>query len=152
MRKQINKSLLLSVVMVTTLTTPSFAQYEPLPPKTRSRSQCVSQLTNKRGTITVQGDCIPYQIWINPEYGTEYARLVQIGIERAASKNDYNTAIINFRRAQRISGVTDSEVRRALLGAVMAKAIQENPVTGYTPRRLWILVTGEYGSYPNYDL
>ncbi len=138
MRKQFNKCVLIAVVIATTLTTPVFAQGK--------RAQCVSQFTNKPGNLTVSGDCIPYQLWVNPEYGEEYTRLMRIAINTAATKDDFNTAIINFYRAQEISGVTDSEVRRGLLGAIMARAIQKNPVAGYSPARIWLLITGEYGS------
>jgi hypothetical protein len=135
--KQLNCCVLAAVVIATTLTTRSFAQ--------NNRSKCVSQFTNKPGNLTDSGDCIPYQLWVNAEYGAEYSRLMRIAIN-AATKDDFNTAIINFYRAQEISGVTDSEVRRGLLGAIMARAIQKNPVTGYSAARLWLLITGEYGS------
>lgn len=138
MCKQLNKCVLVAVIIATNITARSFAQ--------SSRSQCVGQFTSKPGTLTVTGDCIPYQIWVNPAYGAEYTRLMRIAIGAAANRNDFNTAIVNFYRAQEISGVTDSEVRRALLGAIMARAIQKNPVSGYSPTRIWLLITGEYGS------
>ncbi len=146
-RKQFNKCVLIAVVIATTLTEPGFAQGKRCSSGSRQgRSQCVSQFTNKPGNLTISGDCIPYQLWVNPEYGEEYTRLMQIAINTGANKDDFNTAIINFYRAQEISGVTDSEVRRGLLGAIMARAIQKNPVAGYSPARIWLLITGEYGS------
>jgi hypothetical protein len=109
----------------------------------RPDSPCISQITNKAGSISILGDCIPNRLWINRDYGFEYARLMRIAIASAANRDDYDTAMINFYRAQQISGVTDSEVRRGLLGAIMAKALQRNPVRGYSPARMWLMVTGE---------
>ncbi|OUL34288.1 hypothetical protein BV372_14315 [Nostoc sp. T09] len=106
-------------------------------------TKCISQITGKPGNL-FSGDCIPNGLWINPKYGLEYARLMRIAIKAAANKDDYNTAIINFSRAQAISGVTDSEVRRGLLGAILAKSLQKNPVQGYFPSRIWLLVSGEF--------
>jgi hypothetical protein len=109
----------------------------------RPDSSCNSQITNKPGSVTILGDCIPNRLWINRAYGLEYGRLMRIAIASAANRDDYDTAMINFYRAQQISGVTDSEVRRGLLGAIMAKALQRNPVRGYSPSRMWLMVTGE---------
>jgi hypothetical protein len=133
--KQLNWCVLIAVVIVTTLTTPSFAQ--------NNRSQCFSQFTKKQGNLSDSGDCIPDPLEVNAEYGAEYSRLMRIAIN-AALKDDFNTAIINFYRAQEISGIADLEVRRGLLGAIMARAVQKNPVTGYSPVRMWLLITGEY--------
>jgi hypothetical protein len=105
--------------------------------------KCVSQITNKPGNLFSK-DCIPNRLWINPDYGLEYGRLMRIAIKAAANRDDYDTAIINFSRAQAISGVRDLEVRRGLLGAILAKALQKNPVQGYSPSRMWLLVTGEF--------
>ncbi len=137
MAKQLNWFVLIAVVIATTLTTPSFAQ--------NNRPQCFSQFTKKQGNLNDSGDCIPYQLDVNPEYGAEYTRLMRIAINAAANKDDFNTAIINFYRAQEISGIADLEVRRGLLGAIMARAVQKNPVTGYSSARMWLLITGEYG-------
>ena len=89
-------------------------------------SDCVSEITKTPGSIEY-GHCVPHRLWINPAYGAEYARRKQIAINAGGTGSDYNTAIINFRRAQIISGVTDSEVRRGLLGATLAKQAAERP-------------------------
>ncbi|WP_017652805.1 hypothetical protein [Fortiea contorta] len=138
MKQILNQVLVGAIAAVTTIAatniSPAVAQSDP---------KCISQITNKPGKL-FSGDCIPNALWINPDYGAEYARLMRIAIKAAANKDDYDTAFINFSRAQGISGVTDSEVRRALLGAILAKAIQKNPVQGYFPSRIWLLVTGEF--------
>ncbi|MBD2357913.1 hypothetical protein H6G41_25425 [Tolypothrix sp. FACHB-123] len=132
---------LVVVVGVATITT--FTAINLPDVAAQDKTKCISQITGKAGNV-FSGDCIPNGLWINPSYGAEYARLMRIAIQAAANKDDYDTAIINFSRAQRISGVTDSEVRRGLLGAIMAKSIQKNPVQGYFPSRIWLLVTGEF--------
>ncbi len=140
MRQALNQVLVVAVAAITTVTTTAF-------PVTAGNNdtKCVSQITNKPGHL-FSGDCIPNGLWINPDYGLEYGRLMRIAIKAAASRDDYDTAFINFSRAQGISGVTDSEVRRGLLGAILAKAIQKNPVQGYSASRMWLLVTGEFDS------
>jgi hypothetical protein len=130
--------LVIGVAAITTFTAidlPAFAA--------KGDTKCISQITGKAGNL-FSGDCIPNGLWLNPKYGEEYARLMRIAIQAAANRDDYDTAMINFSRAQRISGVTDSEVRRGLLGAIMAKSLQKNPVQGYFPSRIWLLVTGEF--------
>ncbi|MBD2211108.1 hypothetical protein H6G27_14605 [Nostoc linckia FACHB-104] len=138
MRQVVNQGLLGVVIAMTTVTAINipgvFAQDKP---------KCISQITGKAGNL-FSGECIPNGLWINPSYGKEYARLMRIAIKAAANKDDYDTAFINFSRAQAISGVTDSEVRRGLLGAILAKSLQKNPVQGYFPSRIWLLVTGEF--------
>ncbi|BAY23387.1 hypothetical protein NIES2100_31520 [Calothrix sp. NIES-2100] len=137
MRQAFNQVLLVGVTAITTFTAinlPVFAA--------KDDSKCISQITGKPGNI-FSGDCIPNGLWINSNFGAEYARLMRIAI-KAANREDYDTAIINFSRAQSISGVTDSEVRRGLLGAILAKSLQKNPVQGYFPSRIWLLVTGEF--------
>lgn len=109
-------------------------------------SDCVSEITKTPGSIEY-GDCVPHRLWINPAYGSEYARLMQIAINAGGTGNDYDTAIINFRRAQTISGVTDSEVRRGLLGATLAKQAKETQDGTHTPYQVWLRVTGEYSDY-----
>lgn len=122
--------------IVASIVNPTFAN---------SRSaQCVSPITNTPGSIRYTGDCIPRPLWIDPNYGSNYARFMRVAIKSAVNKYDYDTAIINFYRAQEISGYRDPEVRRGLLGAVMAKAIKKNPVPGYSHPRIWLLITGEY--------
>lgn len=138
MKQAINQVLVAAIATFTTIAATNIpsavAQNDP---------KCISQITNKPGKL-FSGDCIPNALWINPDYGLEYARLMRIAIKAAANKDDYDTAFINFSRAQGISGVTDSEVRRGLLGATLAKAIQKNPIQGYFPSRIWLLVTGEF--------
>jgi ABC-type sugar transport system substrate-binding protein len=138
MNQAINQVLVTAIATVTTIAATNIpsavAQKDP---------KCLSQITNKPGKL-FSGDCIPNALWINPDYGLEYARLMRIAIKAAANQDDYDTAFINFSRAQGISGVTDSEVRRGLLGATLAKAIQKNPIQGYFPSRIWLLVTGEF--------
>ena len=138
MRQAFNQVLVLGVAAITTFT----AIHIPVVAQNNS-TKCVSQITGKAGNL-FSGDCIPNRLWINPSYGAEYGRLMRIAIQAAANRDDYNTAIINFSRAQSISGVTDSEVRRGLLGAILAKSLQKNPVQGYFPSRIWLLVTGEF--------
>jgi len=132
---QVLVGVVVAITTVTAINTPGvFAKDE---------SKCISQITGKPGNL-FSGECIPNGLWINPGYGIEYARLMRIAIKAAANKDDYDTAFINFSRAQTISGVTDSEVRRGLLGAILAKSLQKNPVRGYFPSRIWLLVTGEF--------
>ncbi|OUL18184.1 hypothetical protein [Nostoc sp. 106C] len=138
MKQVFNQVLLGVVAAITTFPTINISVFAA-----KADSKCISQITGKPGNL-FSGDCIPNGLWINPNYGLEYARLMRIAIKAAANKDDYNTAIINFSRAQGISGVTDSEVRRGLLGAILAKSLQKNPVQGYFPSRIWLLVTGEF--------
>ncbi|MFH7025908.1 MAG: hypothetical protein ACHBN1_11005 [Heteroscytonema crispum UTEX LB 1556] len=137
MKQARDRVLVVAVTAVTTVTavTPAMGN--------KADSGCISQITSKPGSVTILGDCIPNRLWINPDYGFEYGRLMRIAIASAANRDDYDTAMINFYRAQQISGVKDSEVRRGLLGAIMAKALQRNPVRGYSPSRMWLMVTGE---------
>ncbi|WP_161938143.1 hypothetical protein [Mastigocoleus testarum] len=128
--------LVSSTTIVTLIVNPTFANSRP--------AQCVSPMTNTPGNIRYTGDCIPRPLWINPNYGSNYARFMRVAIKSAVNKYDYDTAIINFYRAQEISGYRDPEVRRGLLGAVMAKAIKKTPVPGYSHPRIWLLITGEY--------
>ncbi|MEO0969876.1 MAG: hypothetical protein AAFX80_16480 [Cyanobacteria bacterium J06639_18] len=139
MRHKLNDTfvfLVASMTIVTSIVNPAFANNRP--------AQCVSPITNTPGNIRYTGDCIPRPLWINPNYGSNYARFMRVAIKSAVNKYDYDTAIINFYRAQEISGYRDPEVRRGLLGAVMAKAIKKTPVPGYSHPRIWLLVTGEY--------
>ncbi|MEM7726859.1 MAG: hypothetical protein AAF208_10875 [Cyanobacteria bacterium P01_A01_bin.45] len=108
------------------------------------QSRCTSNITNTPGSLRYTGDCIPRPLWINPSHGYNYSRYMQVAIKSAIYKYDYDTAIINFKRAQAISGYKDPEVRRGLLGATIAKAIKKNPVPGYSHPRIWLLITGEY--------
>ncbi|MDZ7959999.1 MAG: hypothetical protein RMY34_19305 [Aulosira sp. DedQUE10] len=136
---QVFNQVLLGVVIVST----TVAAINISGVSAQNKAKCISQITGKAGNI-FSGECIPNGLWINSSYGIEYARLMRIAIKAAANKDDYNTAFINFSRAQTISGVTDSEVRRGLLGAILAKSLQKNPVQGYFPSRIWLLVTGEF--------
>ena len=128
--------LVASTTIATSIVNPAFGNSR--------HSRCVSPITNTPGSVRYTGDCIPHPLWINPNYGSRYAQFMRVGIKSAVNKYDYDTAIINFYRAQEISGYQDPEVRRGLLGAVMAKAIKKNPVPGYSHPRIWLLVTGEY--------
>ena len=78
----------MAIAITITVTTPSFAQYRS------SQSECFSQFANKLGYFsnsrTNSGDCIPYPLEVNPEYGAEYSRLMRIAIN-AGTNNDFNS-------------------------------------------------------------
>ncbi len=115
----------------------------PSTPAVVDERDCVREIATTARTREY-GERIPHRLRINPAYGSEYARLMNIAIKAGAIKKDYDCAIINFRRAQEISGATDSEVRRGLLGATLAKQIQSNPNETSSPYQVWLILTGEY--------
>ncbi len=131
--------LTVATVFATAITslTPALAQ--------QSNYNCVSEITKTPGSIA-KGCCIPHGLSINLSYGSEYARLMSKAIT-ASYADDYDTAIIHFKKAQTLSGSSDSEVARGLLGATMAKHIKNNPDKKRTPYQVWLLVTGEYSIY-----
>jgi hypothetical protein len=106
---------------------------------------CVSEISKTPGSIT-QGSCIPRGLSINLNYGAEYAKLMSKAIA-ASYVNDYDTAIIHFKKAQSISGSSDAEVARGLLGATLAKQSINSPDGRRTPYQVWLLVTGEHSIY-----
>jgi hypothetical protein len=114
-----------------------------------TKFNCVSEITKTAGSMA-KGSCIPHGLSINLSYGSEYARLMSKAIT-ASYMNDYDTAIIHFKKAQTISGSSDSEVARGLLGATMAKHIKNNPDKRHTSYQVWLLVTGEYSIYDNHS-
>lgn len=127
-----------------------FTSLAALPSLSQTRGdECTSQITKTPGFNNFAGECIPVRLRINPGYGNEYIRLMRIAIESVTKREDYDTAIINFYRAQQYSGNSDLEVRRGLLGAEMAKAIKKHSTSGYSPLRMWLLITGEYRN-PNF--
>jgi len=93
--------------------------------------------------------CLPPPLAIIPEYGKNYTRLMKTGI-RAGIKGDYNTALINFRRAQQIEiskdylGYTNREALRGINGAMVAQRYQLEPhsVKRLTPKFFWYYWTG----------
>ena len=93
--------------------------------------------------------CLPPPLAIIPEYGKNYARLMKRGI-RAGMRGDYNTALINFRRAHQIElskdylGYTNREALRGINGAMVAQRYQlePHPVKRLTPKFFWYYWTG----------
>lgn len=93
--------------------------------------------------------CSPPPIAIIPKYGKLYARLMSNAIN-AGIKGDYNTALINFRRAHKIElaqdflGYRNREALRGINGAIVAKRYQyePHPVKRLTPQYFWYYWTG----------
>ena len=93
--------------------------------------------------------CLPPPLVIIPEYGKEYTRLMKTGI-RAGIRGDYNTALINFRRAQQIEiakgylGYANREALRGINGAMVAQRYELEPhaVKRLTPKFFWYYWTG----------
>jgi hypothetical protein len=93
--------------------------------------------------------CVPPPIAIIPEYGVKYAQLMRKGIQ-AGIRGDYNTALINFRRAHSIEisknylKYSNREALRGINGALVAKRYQQNPRPSkrLTPQFFWYYWTG----------
>jgi len=93
--------------------------------------------------------CLPPPLAIIPGYGKDYTRLMKTAI-RAGIRGDYNTALINFRRAQQIEisknylGYTNREALRGINGAMVAHRYQlePHPVKRLTPKFFWYYWTG----------
>ncbi len=101
--------------------------------------------------------CLPPPIAIIPKYGRYYARLMRTAIN-AGINGDYDTALINFRRAHLIEmsknhlGYSNREALRGINGAVVAKRYQINPHPDnrkLTPEFFWYhwTGTGERGNW-----
>lgn len=75
--------------------------------------------------------CLPPPIAIIPDYGSHYRHLMQTAIS-AGTRGDYNTALINFRRARLIEiskthlGYSNLEALRGIHGSMIAKRYQRN--------------------------
>ena len=99
--------------------------------------------------MAVDKICLPPPIAIIPKYGNYYARLMDIAIN-AGIRGDYNTALLNFRRARLIEISKDylrysnREALRGINGAVVAKRYQSNPHPDHTrtPQYFWYYWTG----------
>jgi hypothetical protein len=93
--------------------------------------------------------CLPPPLAIIPGYGKEYARIMRKGIQ-AGIRGDYDTALINFRRAQQIEiaknylGYNNREALRGINGALVAMRYQQNPHPSkrLTPQFFWYYWTG----------
>ncbi len=93
--------------------------------------------------------CLPPPITIIPEYGKDYAQLMRRGIQ-SGLRGDYDTALINFRRAHSIEisknylGYTNREALRGINGAMDGKRYQQNPHPNkrLTPQFFWYYWTG----------
>lgn len=101
--------------------------------------------------------CLPPPLTIIPKYGRNYARLMRIAI-KAGIKGDYDTALINFRRAHLIEisknhlGYSNREALRGINAAVVAKRYQRHPDPNnnkFTPEFFWYhwTGTGERGNW-----
>jgi hypothetical protein len=100
--------------------------------------------------MAVNKICLPPPIAIIPKYGIYYARLMRIAIN-AGLRGDYDTALINFRRARLIEiskeylKYSNREALRGINGALVAKRYQSNPYannTRLTPQYFWYYWTG----------
>jgi len=99
--------------------------------------------------LTGDQACLPPPIAIIPGYGSSYARLMRNAIN-AGIKGDYNTALINFRRAHLIEisknylGYTNREALRGINGALVAKRyqVEPHPDKRLTPQFFWYYWTG----------
>lgn len=93
--------------------------------------------------------CMPPPITIIPGYGRDYAQLMRKGIQ-AGVTGDYNTALLNFRRAHLIEisknylGYSNREALRGINGALDAKRYQQNPHPNkrLKPQFFWYYWTG----------
>ncbi len=93
--------------------------------------------------------CMPPPITIIPGYGRDYAQLMRKGIQ-AGITGDYNTALLNFRRAHSIEisknylGYSNREALRGINGALEAKRYQQNPHPSkrLKPQFFWYYWTG----------
>lgn len=93
--------------------------------------------------------CSPPPLAIIPRYGEDYAGLMRNGI-RAGIRGDYDTALINFRRAELIEisknylGYRNREALRGINGARLAKRykLYPHPVKRLTPQFFWYHWTG----------
>lgn len=95
------------------------------------------------------GVCLPPPIAIIPGYGKTYAQLMRKGID-AGMRGDYDTALIDFRRAHQIEiaknylGYSNREALRGISGATVAKRYQlePHPSKRLTPEFFWYYWTG----------
>lgn len=93
--------------------------------------------------------CVPPPITIISGYGREYTGLMRRGIQ-SGIRGDYDTALINFRRAHSIEisknylGYSNREALRGINGAINAKRYQHNPHPSkrLTPQFYWYYWTG----------
>ena len=93
--------------------------------------------------------CTPPPVAIIPKYGKEYARLMRNGINAGVS-GDYDSALINFRRAHLIEisknylGYRNREALRGINGATVAKRYYKDPHPSerLTPQLFWYHWTG----------
>jgi len=146
MLKRLIASTLAAASILTSISMPAKAHHE-------NDFNCYSKLAERVGNIQY-GECIPNPVnkfafntaeWYYMEQGINAAMADNYkGCDTESNKiNDWDTAIINFRKAYNIAesgSFAESEALRALIGAEMAK---EGLQTGkYHEYGIWVEMTG----------
>lgn len=131
-------STLATATILTSAVMPASAQYGSY------SKECYSQHVNRKGAW-LNGNCIPYPVKLTTFNGAARSYMA-IGIKAVIGSclttADWDTAIINFRRAYwsaPANSFAEAEAKRALQGATFAKQEKYAGGNAYTT---WLLFAG----------
>jgi len=138
MLKRLIASALAAATVMTSAVMPASAHYE------RYSKECYSQVVDRKGAW-LNGDCIPYPVKTSTFNGLAKSYMetgLKAVIGSCLKTADWNTAIINFKRAWNVtpSGTfAEAEIERALQGAIYAKQEKYSGGDAYTT---WLIFAG----------
>lgn len=112
---------------------------------------CQSQFTKLPARIEYD-ICTPQALYISQySNNSTYIKYMSTGMELAAEKSDWDSAMINFKKAYSLANTEGEreEAERGYKGASLAKYLQNNPgsTEGVKPYAGWVYVTGVRSSF-----
>lgn len=111
---------------------------------------CRSQFTDRTARIEY-GSCTPEALFVSQHnINPAYTKFMYLGMELAADKSDWNSAMINFKRAYNVAQNKGEhqEAIRGYKGAFLAKYLDNSQkVQGVSPYGGWVYVTGVRSQY-----
>ncbi len=128
----------------TVLTGSSIIAVFALPIKAETYS-CFNDLANRRGNYEY-GKCIPHRLSYNRNGTAAYDYYMNLGARLAADEADYDSAMINFRRAFDYAK-SEWQRKEATRGVIAAKAAKNISQMGGNAYATWSELSGVRSRY-----
>ena len=111
--------------------------------------KCFSELARVNGTYEY-GHCVPTPINLSYKSQNQFDKYMSIAVDAAAENGDYDTAIINFRRALQIRpNSTDAQrgLKAASAAKEQAKIWEYNSSEENSSYLIWVKISGIRSSF-----